>query len=134
MAEEPKSEGVPYKTVGELPVITAKLSEPAKVGDKNIAPTTTEAQDKVKAGQRFVNMIWETMQALIAASVVGSTLFVAGRIALLVMLPNATEKQTSSANTAFMLISNLASLIVGFYFGRTNHQKTGGVGASDEGR
>jgi hypothetical protein len=79
-------------------------------------------------------MIWETMQALIAASVVGSTLLVAGKIALLVLLPAATEKQSSSANTAFMLISNLASLIVGFYFGRTNHQKTGGVGASDEGR
>lgn len=107
---------------------------PAKVGDKNIAPTTTEAEDLTKAGQRFVNMIWETMQAAIAASVVGGTLYVSGRIALLVMAPDATDKQAAAATTAFMLISNLASLIVGFYFGRTNHQKTGGVGTHDIGR
>ena len=109
-------------------------STAAKVGDKNIAPTTTAAEDQVKAGQRFVNMIWETVQALIAASVVTATLFVSGRIALLVTMPQATEKQNAFAQTAFMLISNLASLIVGFYFGRTNHQKIGGVGGGDVGR
>lgn len=105
-----------------------EIPQPAQVGDKNIAPTTTAAQDMVGAGQRRVNLIWETMQAVIAAAVVGSSLVVSARIALLVLIPTATEKQTAIANTAYMLISNLVSLVIGFYFGRTNHTRTGGVG------
>lgn len=122
------------KTVGEVPIVVGQIPDLPKVGDKNIAPTTTEAEDVTKAGQRFVNLIWESMQASIAAGVVICALYVAGRVALLVIIPEATEKQAAAANTAFMLIGNLVSLIVGFYFGRTNHQKTGGVGPKDEGR
>ncbi len=96
------------------------------------APPTAEA---LKAhGQRRVNLIWETMQAAIAAAVVGSTLFVSSKLALLVLLPLASERQLASADRAFMLISNLVSLIIGFYFGRTNHQRTGGVGNNESGR
>lgn len=113
-----------------VPTTPKKAPEPAQVGDVNIAPTTTAAQDLVGAGQRRVNLIWETMQAMIAASVVGSALYVASRLALVVLLPTATEQQTATANTAFMLLSNLVSLVIGFYFGRTNHQRTGGVGVT----
>jgi hypothetical protein len=108
--------------------------ESPKVGDKNIAPTTTAEQDVVTAGQRRVNLIWETMQALIAGSVVGCTLYVSGRLALISLLPAATERQLAIANTAFMLISNIASLVVGFYFGRTNHQRVGGISPKYDGR
>ena len=110
------------------------LPAPAQVGDKNTAPTTTAAQDLTKLGQRRVNLIWESMQAIIAASVVGTTLYVAGKLALLVLVPLATEKQAAIASTAFMLIANLVSLIIGFYFGRTNHQRSSGVGDKDIGR
>lgn len=114
--------------------VPGPVVEPAKVGDKNIAPTTTAAQDETKKGQRFVNLIWETMQALIAGSVVTTTLVVSSMIALVILKPEASEKQSAMAITAYMLISNLVSLIVGFYFGRTNHQKIGGVGGDDIGR
>ena len=90
-------------------------------------PTTTAAQDLVTHGQRRVNLIWETMQAIIAASVTCSTLYVSSRLALVVITPETTEKQAAVASTAFMLISNLASLVIGFYFGRTNHTRSGGV-------
>lgn len=130
MANEAPLEGTIKGSI-EIP---KPIAEPAKVGDVNIAPTTTAAQDRTKAGQRFVNLIWETMQALIAASVVGATLYVSGKIALLMISPEVKENQAAFATTAFMLISNLASLIVGFYFGRTNHQKTGGVASDDIGR
>lgn len=131
MSEKPKlsieAEGVSAKPTGAVP-------KPAEVGDINIAPTTTAAHDLTTAGQRRVNLIWETMQASIAAAVVGTTLFVASRLALLVVAPEATDQQSSIANTAFMLISNLVSLIIGFYFGRTNHQKEAGVQKGDIGR
>lgn len=110
------------------------LPMPAAVGDKNIAPTTTAAEDLTKAGQRFVNLIWESIQGVIALGVVGTTLFISGRIALIVLKTDSSERQLSVAMSAFLLISNLASLVVGFYFGRTNHQKTGGVGINDTGR
>ena len=109
-------------------------SEPAKVGDTNIAPNTTAAADKVSAGQRRVNLIWEVMQAFIAGSVVGGGLFIAGTLSYVAVNPAVTERQVAIASGAFLLISNLVSLVIGFYFGRTNHQRTGGVGPHDIGR
>lgn len=43
--------------------------------------------------------------------------------------PDANNK--SMAITAFLLISNTVFLVIGFYFGRTNHQRVGGLGAKD---
>lgn len=103
-------------------------SSPAQVGDINIAPTTTAAQDTTATGQRRVNLIWETVQASIAVSVTGVTLWVSANISSLLVTPGAMESQAAAGSLAFMLLSNLTSLIIGFYFGRTNHQKTGGIG------
>ena len=99
----------------------------------NVAEIAT-SKELTHQGQRRVNLIWEVMQASIALSVVGTVLYIAARISLLVLDINASEKQAAMAITAFMLLSNLVSLVIGFYFGRTNHQKTGGVGINDEGR
>jgi hypothetical protein len=84
-----------------------------------------------KAGQRRVNLLWETIQAVVALSVVATALFTASKLALLMVDPQATESQRATAGTAFMLLGNIVSLVIGFYFGRTNHQRTGGVGGSD---
>jgi hypothetical protein len=76
------------------------------------------------AGQRRVNILWEFTQALIAVAVTISTLFVSARLA-----------QTQGADmAAFLLLSNAFFLVIGFYFGRTNHERQGGVGPTDEGR
>jgi hypothetical protein len=82
-----------------------------------VEPTTTEEQQRQTAGQRKVNLIWEFTQATIAIAVTVSTLFVAARLAL----------SDHTATAAFLLLSNAFFLVVGFYFGRTNHQRVGGV-------
>ena len=102
-----------------------------------LGSSTTEEQDRSAAGlraesvlrtagQRRINVIWEGTQAVIALAVTGSTLYVAGVLAV----------KDNGQTAAFLLLSNAFFLVVGFYFGRTNHQRTGGVGvgARDEGR
>jgi len=82
------------------------------------AATTTSEQDRKTASQRRVNIIWEVTQAVIALAVTGFTLFVSSQLAL----------KDNAQTAAFLLLSNAFFLVIGFYFGRTNHQRTGGVG------
>ncbi len=76
----------------------------------SLPPNTTLQQDLVVAGQRRVNLIWEVTQAIIAVGVVGALIYSA--------LNGSTPVD----------LGNAAFLIVGFYFSRTNHQNTGGIG------
>lgn len=92
-------------------------AEQAKVGDLNIPPNTTAAQDAVSAGQRHINRVWEYTQAGVALMVTAGTLFVAGKLAL------ADKPDTA----AFLLLSNVFFMVMGMYFQRTNHVKIGGV-------
>jgi len=95
------------------------MTEPRPVLPGSIAPTTTAEQNLVSAGQRRVNLIWEYTQSAIAIGVTLATLSASVTLIL-----------RSDANVAaFVLLSNAFFLVVGFYFGRTNHQRTGGVGA-----
>ncbi len=81
-----------------------------------LEPTTTLQQDLVVAGQRHIIAILVTVFVLvICAYLVG---FGAAELRLL----------------AFSLLSNVFFLVVGTYFQRTNHTKTGGVMAGDVGR
>ena len=72
-------------------------------------------------GQRRINIIWEGTQAFVAIAVTIATLFVASNLAL------KDNKQVA----AFLLLSNAFFLVIGFYFGRTNHQRQGGTGTHD---
>lgn len=83
-----------------------------------LQPTTTAEQDRKTSAQRRVNIIWEITQAMIAMTVTSATLYVAARLA--------TAEHADTA--AFLLLSNAFFLVIGFYFGRTNHSRTGGVG------
>lgn len=86
--------------------------------NESAASTTTVEQDRKTAGQRQINLLWELTQAIIALSVTTITLYTASQLAVL-----------QSAETAsFLLLSNAFFLVIGFYFGRTNHQRTGGIG------
>jgi len=77
----------------------------------------------VTAGQRRINFIWETTQAMIAVSVIGTTLLVDALVALRgIQLTEVTTSAQTQLNV-------MAALVTGFYFGRTNHTRTGGVGA-----
>lgn len=78
----------------------------------HLSSKTTAEEDKHSASQRRVNLIWEYTQAAIALQVVVASLtgaFYFGR------------------ETVPPLLTNAFFLIVGFYFGRTNHQRVGGV-------
>lgn len=130
-----------HTAVPSLPVQTpAASSAPAPVvgtqtqtQTSKTADTAAESEQKAltTAGQRNVNLMWETTQAKIAVAIVYIVLGVAATVTMMGMLPWATEKQLALAITAFLLLSNLSTLVIGFYYGRTNHQRVGGV---DQGR
>ena len=96
-----------------------------------LPPTTTRQEDLKTAGQRKINIIWETTQAVIALLVTGTGMYTAAQLAL---RSDASDANKAMAITAFLLISNTVFLVIGFYFGRTNHQRVGGVGSQIEGR
>jgi hypothetical protein len=91
---------------------------PDPVAPDVVPAMTTAEQDRKTAGQRHINLIWEITQATIALSVTSMTLYTAAKLALL------EPAQTA----AFLLLSNAFFLVIGFYFGRTNHSRTGGIG------
>lgn len=96
-------------------------------------PTTTAQQDATATGRRRINVIWEITQALIALVVVGTAMYTSARIALIVTRLDITDKGQSIATMAFVLLSNTVFLVIGFYFGRANHQRQGGVpGAAED--
>ena len=80
--------------------------------------------DKVAEGQRRINIIWETTQSIIALCVVLSFLYVTTKMIL----------RSDMNDIAFIVLSNIVALVIGFYFGRTNHAKIGGVGPNEFGR
>ena len=94
----------------------------------NIPATTTGEEDRRTAGQRRINIIWEVTQAAIALVVTGTGMFTASQLAL---RDDPDVNNKSMAITAFLLISNTVFLVIGFYFGRTNHQRVGGIGAGN---
>jgi len=75
-----------------------------------MSATTTSQQDLVTAGQRRVNLIWESVQGLIAVMITGAVIF-----------NGFYEVDSPVLNNAFFLI-------VSMYFVRTNHVLMGGTG------
>lgn len=85
---------------------------------KHAPPVTTAESDRHSQGQRRINLIWEVTQALIALSVIWSAMAAAIWI---------TIKDPANRLMSFLFLSNVVSIVIGFYFGRTNHQRVGGV-------
>lgn len=93
---------VTAKGLVEMPLPpTTKLSLP---------PDTTAEEDITTAGQRRVNLIWEGTQATIAILITIAMIY------------------SEVKNLESVAIRMGFSLIVGFYFSRTNHQAIGGIG------
>lgn len=110
MTDEPKPIPIIISSVAPIPIVASTTS-----------PISTPAEEseieKHSFGQRRVNLIWEITQASIALTVTISTLYVSTTLAM----------RDSGKEAAFLLLSDAFFLVVGFYFGRTNHQKVGGV-------
>lgn len=122
----PEGQPVPVVVAGTtatpLPAAAAQVQQQAT--DPSIPAKTTFQQDLITAGQRRVNLIWEYTQAVIAITVTAATLSVCWVLVY----------RGDGAMGAFLLLSNVFFLVVGTYFPRTNHTKTGGVGANEVGR
>lgn len=79
-------------------------------------PATTTAEENLRsAGQRRVNLIWEYTQAGVAILVVSANVI---NELLARYAPVATDPQSDLLGNAFFLV-------IGFYFGRTNHARIG---------
>lgn len=77
--------------------------------------------------QRRISGIWERTQQVIALSVVVPTIFVASVLSVAAVLSPASSGETRALGlTAFTLLATLTGSVIGFYFGRTNHQRVGG--------
>lgn len=81
---------------------------------ENMASKTTVEEDLKTAGQRKINNVWEYTQAMIAMAIVLTTCF--GVIA--------NGKDTSFFSPQWWTV---LGLVIGFYFGRTNHARVGDV-------
>lgn len=75
-------------------------------------------------GQRDINTIWEETQRGVALSVTYGSLLIAGVLALFGKWIGTPDLQLAS----IVFMFGVANLVTGFYFGRTNHTRTGGVG------
>ncbi len=80
-----------------------------------LPPRTTAEQNLKTAGQRRINLIWEITQGYIAIAVTTASLIVSSTLVI----------KGDSSGAAFLLLSNAFFLVIGFYFGRTNHARAG---------
>lgn len=93
--------------------------------DQPVPAKTTSEEDRKTAGQRTINLIWETTQMRLALSVIWAALLVSSALAVFGGWLGKPDIQLA----AIVFLFGVANLVTGFYFGRTNHQRTGGVGA-----
>lgn len=127
--EEPKGLPAMEPIPVPLPVIVVadEVKKPVPVptgphGEAKLPSVTTPEEDRTTASQRRVNLIWETTQSLIALLVTGTSVMVAANLSV----------RGDGGSAAFLLLSNAFFLVIGFYFSRTNHTKTGGIGNKQE--
>lgn len=90
---------------------------------ENVASKTTAEQDLKSAGQRLINLTWEDTQKKIALYAVYLTMLISGAVVISGMFIPEIDKTLTVA--AFTFLSSTTSLIVGFYFSRTNHARIG---------
>lgn len=114
------------------PVVQAVLASNTQIqgstvttpaGNVVASPTKTQEDERVSAGQRTVNLIWESTQMKIALSVIWASLIVSGALAVTGKLLGTPDIQLA----AVVFLFGVANLVTGFYFGRTNHTKVGGI-------
>jgi hypothetical protein len=116
MTETPKIDSAVEEKI-DLKIEKAQL-ETGEIGAsldtaKALAAKTTEEEQRKASGQRLINGIWETTQAIIAISVSASVIYC-----------DIHGIETDNLGKAFVLI-------IGIYFVRMNHIKVGGIGGTD---
>lgn len=119
---------VPVQIANPDPIAVAVVATEVVMDESKThrAATTTEEQDRHTKGQRDVNLTWENTQRWIALAVTLTSLVISSWLAI----KGATE---SVQTAALVFVFGVANLVIGFYFGRTNHQRVGGVGGDSAG-
>lgn len=129
---DPKNENIPALDVHEVDPVSVQevhVTNPADLPGlgkrrpvpstaQSLAPKTTLEEDMRTAAQRDLNMTWENTQALISKIVVGTTC-IGVTISL---IARAFWPETIIAFPAEWWA--IVGLVIGFYFGRTNHART----------
>jgi len=137
-----ESEASPVDVKASVPIEVVEVAPPAMTAPSAtvkkeeglvLSPTTTEAQDKISEGQRRINEMWEKTQSYIALVVVIGGMFVNALLVTVVVFFNKEVSVTQLALITICLqfINLTAGIVIGFYFSRTNHEKTGGVGVKE---
>lgn len=120
-------------------VIQAIETDAEATARRVAAAAGVDARILTSAGQRSTSILWETTQQRIALSVVWAALFV---VAVLVLSPvivllitqNVPEWAVTASVAGMLFLTGVANLVIGFYFGRTNHQRVGSAGDEFIGR
>jgi len=135
------SDPVKHPIISAPATVIPPVVEPQ--GDRksaSMSPTTTSEQDRKSVasddaaerkaeGQRQINLIWENTQMRVALSVIWSALAVAGILAVGSKFLGSPDIQLA----AVVFLFGVANLVTGFYFGRTNHTRSGGIGGDNAG-
>ena len=103
-----------------------RTAKPPTEGEHAARAVAAEA-GFVSQGQRRINLIWERTQATIALGVTFVVLITACVLSLRGI--DTTGNPTAPGVAGFVFLSSVANLVIGFYFGRTNHSRTGGIGS-----
>lgn len=113
-----------------MPVTLARPSDtPEQTTARSVASSArVDAAILRTEDQRRISGMWERTQQVIALSVVETALLVA----TLLVIFNANQGNDATSGVAFVFLASVANLVIGFYFGRTNHQRVGGVSTDAE--
>lgn len=126
----PDGEPMEVKVVSPVPIPVEVIGPgiegvvkppPVQLPEIKLPSETTFEQDRSTLGQRRINLLWEGTQSIVALAVTAATMFAASILAI----------RGDAGSAAFLLLSNAFFLVSGFYFGRTNHTRTGGTGRTD---
>lgn len=88
----------------------------------SLAPTTTLEEDIRTQAQRDLNMTWENTQSTVARAVVITT---CGGVVISLTFRGLFPDRLIAFPAEWWTV---VGLVIGFYFGRTNHARTSGAG------
>jgi hypothetical protein len=90
---------------------------------EHLDSATTAEEDLHSLSQRDINKKWESTQASISLMIIGTTCFgLILAITLKTIFPHLVGGSLIPAEWW-----TIVGLVIGFYFGRTNHSRVGGV-------
>lgn len=117
--------------VGEEPVPSRIAAQKAEQSETSLRTEGQRVETSLRSeGQRNISMIWEVTQQRIALMTVGGGMMLAGVIVVGGQWLGLTNDVRIAA---FMFVAGAANLVIGFYYGRTNHQRVGGPGGDEAG-